>query len=92
MSTIQLDTERVKKYNDFLEQCDLLVGLFSNGDIVVKKMNSLLTEIRSSIDNDVETSWTKQDFNDILYMRNQILAPIIGNISFAAEFTPYTIE
>ena len=92
MSTIEQDAARVNKYNQFKSNLGLLMEIFTEGDSLVKNGNELLTAVKSEIDSGAETAWTKQDFNDMLELRTQVLAPIIGNISFAAQFTPYILE
>lgn len=92
MSTIEQDAARVNKYNQFKSNLGLLMEIFTEGDSLVKNGNELLTAVKSEIDSGIETAWTKKDFNDMLELRAQVLAPIIGNISFAAQFTPYILE
>jgi hypothetical protein len=91
MSTIAQDAARVKKFEQFKNDQELLTDIFIHGDAIVKQGNETLTAIKAEIDSGVETAWTKQDFNDMLAMRNAVLAPIMENASFAAEFTPYTL-
>jgi len=91
MSTIAQDSTRVNKYNQFKSNLDLLTEVFINGDQLVRNGNLLLTMVSTEIDSGEETSWTKQDFNDMLNLRNLTLAPIMQNASFAAEFIPYII-
>lgn len=92
MSTIEQVASRVNKYNQFTSNLDLLIELFTSGDVLVKKGNELLTIIKTEIDTGVETVWTKEDFNTMLYMRNAILTPIFENASFAMQFDPYIIN
>ena len=92
MSTIQQDVDRVAKYKEFVDNLSIVGDLFINGDVFVKSGNETLTDVKNEIDSGNETAWTKKDFNDMLELRAQVLAPIIGNISFAAQFTPYILE
>lgn len=91
MGTIEQDAIRVNKYNEFKNHLDLLIELFSNGDTFVKNDNDLLTSIQQEIDSGQPTAWTKQDFNDMLAMRNAVLTPIMENASFAKQFTAYIL-
>ena len=91
MTKIELDYKRLM---DFQKVSNNLISIgehFRIGDILVKEVNSILTEIKDLIDLGLETSFTKQDFNDILDLRNNVLAPILQNASFAAEFAKYEI-
>lgn len=92
MSTIAQDAARVKTFEQFKLDQELLTDIFIHGDAIVKQGNETLTSIQSEINSGAETAWTKKDFNDMLELRAQVLAPIIGNISFAAQFTPYILE
>lgn len=91
MSTIEQESIRLIKYNQFKSNFNLLTEIFTEGDTIVKYSNSLLESIKQEIDSGVNTAWTKQDFNDMLNIRNQVLGPIIGNISFALQFDNYII-
>lgn len=92
MSTIEQDAARVNKYNQFKSNLGLLMEIFTEGDSLVKNGNELLTAVKAEIDSAEPTAWTKKDFNDMLAMRNAVLAPIMENASFAMQFTPYTLE
>lgn len=92
MSTIEQDATRVNKYKQFKSNLGLLMEIFTEGDSLVKNGNELLTAVQSEIDSGDPTAWTKQDFNDMLAMRNAVLAPIMENASFTLQFTPYTVE
>ena len=91
MSTIEQDAIRVNKYNQFKGNLNLLTEIFMEGDSIVKNGNELLIIIKNELDSGESTSWTKQDFNDMLIMRNSVLEPIIQNTSFAMQFERYII-
>lgn len=92
MSTIAQDAARVKTFEQFKSDQKLLTDIFIHGDAIVKQGNEILTKIQTEINSGEETAWTKQDFNDMLDMRNAVLAPIMENASFAKQFDPYTLE
>ena len=86
---IELDELRMIKFQKLRNNLDVVKEYFRHGDILIKEVNSTLEETRSLIDSNSETSFTQQDFNDMLDIRNAVLSPIFQNASFAQEFIPY---
>lgn len=89
MTKIELDNIRISKYQELKNNLEAVKEFFRHGDILIKQVNNLLQETKDLIDNAKETSFTTGDFDDMLLLRNEVLAPIFQNASFAVEFTPY---
>jgi len=90
MTKIELDYKRIGDYQKLSNNLTAVEEYFRHGDILLREVNSLLQEIKTLIDTESETSFVKQDFDDMLLMRNTILGPIFQNASFAVQFTPYS--
>ena len=91
-SQIELDDYRVAKYQFVKNNLAAVEEKFRHGDILIKEINQVLEDIKNDIDNNIPTSFTKQDFNDILELRNTALLPIMQNASFAKEFPIYILD
>lgn len=90
MTKIELDYKRIEDYQKLSNNLIAVEEYFRHGDILLREVNGLLQEVKTLIDTESETSFVKQDFDDMLNMRNTILAPIFQNASFAVQFTPYS--
>ena len=86
---IELDYQRMLTYQRLRNNLEAVGELFRQGDTLIKTVNSILSDTRLKIDLGEETSFTKQDFDDMLAMRNLILTPIFYNASFAVQFETY---
>lgn len=91
MTKIELDSIRISKYQELKNNLEAVKEFFRHGDVLIRQVNNVLQEIKNLIDNTEETSFTQEDFNDMLTMRNEVLAPIFQNASFAVEFTLYPL-
>lgn len=56
MSTIEQESIRLIKYNQFKSNFNLLTEIFTEGDTIVKYSNSLLESIKQEIDSGVNTA------------------------------------
>lgn len=90
MTKIELDYKRIGDYQKLSNNLTAVEEYFRHGDILLREVNSLLQEVKTLIDTESETSFVKQDFDDMLLMRNTVLGPIFQNASFAVQFTPYS--
>lgn len=90
MTKIELDNLRISKYQELKNNLEAVKEFFRHGDILIKQVNSTLEEIKTLIDKNIETSFSKDDFNDLLDLRNEVLFPIFQNASFAKAFEKYT--
>lgn len=89
---IELDEIRLSKYQFVKNNLAAVEEHFRHGDILIKEINQVLEDIKNDIDGDIPTLFTKQDFNDILELRNTALLPIMQNASFAKEFPIYILN
>jgi hypothetical protein len=89
MIKIELDNLRILKYQELKNNLEAVKEFFRHGDILLKSVNSTLQATKDLIDNKEETSFTPNDFNEMLTLRNEVLYPIFQNASFAVEFIPY---
>lgn len=89
---LELDYKRVMIYQSINNNLNAVTEYFRHGDLLIKEVNSYIENIQLEIDNNGETSFSKQDFNDILDIRNNVLFPIFQNASFAQTFDPYVID
>lgn len=83
--TITLADKFRQRQNDFLA----IAEAFRHGDILVRNYNRFLTDIKAIIDSGDESTYTKQDFDDLLDMRNELFQPIMENMSFIKSFDRY---
>ena len=90
MTKIELDNLRLSKYQELSNNLETVKEFFRHGDILIKQINTILEEIKNLIDNNLETSFTREDFNYMLDLRNNVLFPIFRNASFAKEFDKYS--
>lgn len=91
-SKIELDYRRLMDYQKLKNNLIAVEDHFRVGDILIKEVNSILQNVKDMIDLGLDTSFTPQDFNDMLNLRNQTLAPIFQNASFAVEFNAYDVS
>lgn len=89
ITKIELDTLRISKYQDVKNNLEAVKEFFRHGDILLKQVNEILSEVKRLIDNNEETSFTKEDFDSMLILRNEVLMPIFQNASFAVQFPMY---
>jgi len=90
MIKLELDYKRLMDYQQVKINLNAIEEHFRVGDILLKEVNNILLVTKNAIDLEEETSFTKEDFDDMLTMRNTILVPIFQNASFAVEFDYYT--
>lgn len=90
ITQIELDNIRIQKYQALKTNLEAVCEHFRVGDILVRAVNDILAETQGLIDTNGETAFTKADFNVMLDLRNEVLAPIFQNASFAAHFDYYS--
>lgn len=83
--TINLANKFSEKVNDLLA----IGEAFRHGDLLVRNYNKFLSDIKDLIDSGDESTYTKQDFDDLLDMRNELFQPIMENMSFIQTFDRY---
>lgn len=77
------------KFRDKINDLRAIAEAFRHGDLLVKNYNKFLIEIQTSINSGDESTYTKQDFDDLLDMRNDLFGPIMQNMSFIENFERY---
>lgn len=90
MTKIELDELRISKFQKLRNNLEVVKEYFRHGDILIREVNITLEETRNLIDSTSETSFTQEDFDDMLNIRNEVLSPIFQSASFAQEFIPYS--
>jgi len=88
MTEIEIDNERLNIYQEFRNNLNAVEEFFRHGDILVKKVNDTLLEIRRALVNSEPSVFSEDDYTEMLNLRNSTLYPIFQSASFAVEIPP----
>jgi hypothetical protein len=88
-TNVELVLDKANKFRDRVNDLKAIGEAFRHGDILVRNYNKFLNDVKTLIDAGDESTYTKQDFDDLLDMRNELFQPIMENLSFIEAFERY---
>lgn len=88
-SKIELDAKRIEDYQKLINNMKLIEEYFRHGDLMLREVNNILEGTKHLIDNNLETSFTKDDFDVMLNVRDKSITNIANMLSVTRPISYY---